>query len=132
MSGGFSVNKISAASAILAACTIGLPMVARTISATHPTALAALFGAPDSNKSSEARPHQIEAGSVADAVEAANKAVFSLRVKYRAAAGGMGDGAPLDQFAVPRSRSIPEGPPRVRTSQLDFGQFWQRAEERSL
>jgi S1-C subfamily serine protease len=43
--------------------------------------------------------------------------VISLRVKYRAAAGGMGDGAPLDQFADPRTRSIPEGQPRVRTSQ---------------
>jgi len=119
MSGGFFVSKISASSAILAACTIGLAMGAETISATDPSvqSVAALFGAPDSKKSRETRPHQIKAGSVADAVEAANKAVFSLRVKYRAAAGGMGDGAPLDQFAVPRSRSIPEGPPRVRTSQ---------------
>jgi hypothetical protein len=109
MSGGFSVNKISAASAILAACTIGLAMAAGTIGATHLSVqgLVALFGAPDSNKSRETAPHQIEAGSVADAVEAASKAVFSLRVKYRAAAGAMSDGAPLDQFADPRSRSIP-------------------------
>jgi serine protease Do len=119
MSGGFYVNKISSASAILAACTIGLAMAAGTIGATHLSVqgLVALFGAPDSNKSRETAPHQIEAGSVADAVEAASKAVFSLRVKYRAAAGAMSDGAPLDQFADPRSRSIPEGQPRVRTSQ---------------
>jgi len=119
MSRGLSVSKISAASVTLAASTIGLAVAAGTISATHPSVqrFAALFGAPDLNKSREARPHQIEAGSVADAVEAANKAVFSLRVKYRAAAGGMGDGAPLDQFADPRTRSIPEGQPRVRTSQ---------------
>jgi serine protease Do len=78
--------------------------------------VAALFSGPELNKSREAGPHQIEAGSVSDAVEAASKAVFSLRVKYRAAAG-MGDGAPLDQFADPRTRSIPEGERRVRTSQ---------------
>jgi serine protease Do len=78
---------------------------------------AALTGALDLKKSRETRPHQIETGSVADAVEAADKAVFSLRVKYRASAGGIGDGVPLDRFADPRSRSIPEGPPRVRTSQ---------------
>ena len=108
MSGGFFVNKISAASAILAACTIGLAMAARTIGATHPSvqSVAALFGSTDSNKSHEATPPQIEAGSLANAVEAAGKAVFSLRVKYRAAAGGMNDGEPLDRFA-----------PRVRTSQ---------------
>jgi serine protease Do len=119
MSGGFYVNRISSASAILAACTIGPAMAAGTIGATHLSVqgLVALFGAPDSNKSRETAPHQIEAGSVADAVEAASKAVFSLRVKYRAAAGAMSDGAPLDQFADPRSRSIPEGQPRVRTSQ---------------
>jgi serine protease Do len=108
MSGGFFVNKISAASAIFAACSIGLAMAARTISATHPSvqSVAASFGSTDSNKSRETTPHQIEAVSVADAVEAASKAVFSLRVKYRAAAGGMNDGEPLDRFA-----------PRVRTSQ---------------
>src|ERR1700752_1806764 len=107
MSRGFSVSKISAASVTLAASTIGLAIAAGTISATHPSvqSVAALFSGPDLNKSREAGPHQIEAGSVADAVEAANKAVFSLRVKYRAAAGGMGDGAPLDQQ------------PQVRTSQ---------------
>ena len=93
MSRGFYVSKISASSAILAVCTIGLAMAARTISATHPSAQsgAALFGATDSNKSRETRPHQIETGSVADAVEAASKAVFSLRVKYRVAAGGMSE-----------------------------------------
>jgi serine protease Do len=119
MSRGFSVSKISAASVILAASTIELAIVAGIISATHPSvqSVAALFSGPELNKSREAGPHQIEAGSVADAVEAANKAVFSLRVKYRTAAGGMGDGAPLDQFADPRTRSIPEGQRRVRTSQ---------------
>jgi spore maturation protein SpmB len=73
MSGGFFVSKISASSAILAACTIGLAMAAETMSATDPSvqSVAALFGAPDSKKSRETRPHQIKAGSVADAVEAA-------------------------------------------------------------
>jgi hypothetical protein len=117
MSRGISVSKISAASVILAASTIELAFVAGTISATHPSRQSvAAFSGPELNKSREAGPHQIEAGSVSDAVEAANKAAFSLRVKYRAA-GGMGDGAPLDQFADPRTRSIPEEQRRVRSSQ---------------
>jgi serine protease Do len=99
--------------AIIAACPIGLAMAAGTISPNGASAqfLAALFGVPDSNKAHEARLHEIEDGSLADAVEAAKPAVFSVRVRYRAAAGEQGAGAPLD------GKSSPETRPRVRTSQ---------------
>jgi hypothetical protein len=90
MSGGFSVSKISATSAILAACTIGLAMAAPTISATHPSvqSLAALLGTPDSSKSRETTRHQIEAGSVADAVEAASEAPKMLILRGNSAGAG--------------------------------------------
>jgi serine protease Do len=113
MSRVFSANRMSAALAIIAACSIALAMAAGTIRADGPSAqsLGALFGAADPNESREVRPHEVGDRAVADAVEAAKPAVFSVRVRYRAAAGEQGAGAPLD------GRSSPERQPRVRTSQ---------------
>jgi S1-C subfamily serine protease len=118
MSRGLSANRMSAAFAIIAVCPIALAMAAATIRTDGPSAqsLGASFGAVGSNKSREARSHEVEDGSVADAVEAAKPAVFSVRVRYRAAAGERGAGAPLDQFGNPLGKSLPEMPPRVRTS----------------
>jgi serine protease Do len=118
MSRGFSVNRMSVGLAIIAACPIGLTMAAGTISPNGASAqfLAALFGAPDSNKAHEARLHKIVDG-LADAVEVAQPAVFSVRVRYRAAAGEQGASAPLDQSRNPPGEFLPETQPRVRTSQ---------------
>jgi serine protease Do len=119
MSRGFSANRMSAASAIIAACSIVLAMAAGTIRADGPSAqsFGALFGAADSNESREARLHEVGDRSVADAVEAAKPAVFSVRVRYRSVAGERGAGAPLDQFGNPPGESLPETQPRARTSQ---------------
>jgi serine protease Do len=105
--------------AIIAACPIGLAIAAGTISPNGASAqfLAALFGAPDSNKAHEARLHEIVDGSLPDAVEAAQPAVFSVRVRYRAATGERGASAPLDQSRNPPGQPSPETQPRVRTSQ---------------
>ena len=118
MSRGFSANRMSAALAIIAACPIALATAAGTIRAYGPSAqsLGASFGAAGSNKSHEARPHEVEDGSVADAVKAAKPAVFSVRVRYRAAAGERDTGAPLDQSGNLLRKSLPETRPRVRTS----------------
>jgi serine protease Do len=118
MSRGFSVSRMSAAFAIIAACAIALATAAGTIRADGPSAqgLGASFGAASSNKSREARPHEVEDGSVADAVKAAKPAVFSVRVRYRAAAGERDTGAPLDQSGNLLRKSLPETRPRVRTS----------------
>jgi serine protease Do len=119
MSRVFSANRMSAALAIIAACSIALAMAAGTIRADGPSAqsLGALFGAADPNESREAKPHEVGERAVADAVEAAKPAVFSVRVRYRAAAGERGAGAPLDQSGNPPGKSLPETRPRVRTSQ---------------
>jgi serine protease Do len=118
MSRGFSANRMSAALAIIAACPIALAVAAGTIRAAGPSAqsLGASFGVAGSNKSREARSHEVKNGSVADAVEAAKPAVFSVRVRYRAAEVERGAGAPLDQFGNPLGKSLPETQPRVRTS----------------
>src|SRR5258708_10536606 len=44
------------------------------------------------------------------------RSVFSVRVRYRAAAGEPGAGAPLDHFGNLLGNSFPETRPRVRTS----------------
>ena len=118
MSRGFSVSRMSAAFAIIAACAIALAMAAGTMRADSPSAqtLGASLGATGSNKSHEARPHEVEDGSVADAVKAAKPAVFSVRVRYRAAASERDTGAPLDQSGNLLRKSLPETRPRVRTS----------------
>ena len=128
MSRGFSANRMSAALAI-AACPIALATAAETIRADGPSAqgLGAPFGAAGSNKSHEARPHEVEDGSVADAVKAAKPAVFSVRVRYRAAAGERGTGARLDQSGNLLRKSLPETRPRVRTSRPDEAQIRQHA-----
>jgi len=109
---------MSAAFAIIAVCAIALAMAAGTMRADGPSAqtLGVSFSAAGSNKSREARPHEVEDGSVADAVKAAKPAVFSVRVRYRAAAGEPGAGAPLDHFENLLGKSFPETRPRVRTS----------------
>jgi S1-C subfamily serine protease len=115
---GLSTNRIRRGLAIIAAFPIGTAIAAGVISANGPSAqdLAALFGSAESHKSHEVRPYQVEEGSVADAVEAAKPAVFSVRAKHRAAVDEPGAGVPLDQFADQRSRSFLEAP-FVRTSQ---------------
>src|SRR5258705_8913959 len=89
MSKVFSVSRISAAFAIIAAYAIALAMAAGTMRADGPSTqtVGVSFSAAGSKKSREARPHEVEDGSVADAVKAAKPAVFSVRVRYRAAAG---------------------------------------------
>jgi serine protease Do len=118
MSRGFFVSRMSVAFAIIAACAIALAMAAGTMRADGPSAqtLRVSFSAAGSNKSREARPHEVEDGSVADAVKAAKPAVFSVRVTYRAAAGEPDAGAPLDHFENLLGKSFPETRPRVRTS----------------
>src|SRR5260370_1371438 len=118
MSRGFSLSRISAAFAIIAACAMGLGEGGGTVRGGGPSAetLGVSFRAAGSNKSREARPHEVEDGSVADAVKAAKPAVFSVRVRYRAAAGEPGAGAPLDHFGNLLGNSFPETRPRVRTS----------------
>jgi serine protease Do len=118
MSRGFSVSRMSAAFAIIAACAIALAMAAGTMRADGPSAqtLGVSFSAAGSNNSREARPHEVEGGSVADAVKAAKPAVFSVRVRYRAAAGEPGAGAPLDQSRNLLRKSLHETRPRARTS----------------
>ncbi len=118
MSRGFFVSRMSVAFAIIAACAIALAMAAGTMRADGPSAqtLRVSFSAAGSNKSREARPHDVEDGSVADAVKAAKPAVFSVRVTYRAAAGEPDAGAPLDHFENLLGKSFPETRPRVRTS----------------
>src|SRR5258706_321473 len=118
MSRGFFVSRMSVAFAIIAACAIALAMAAGTMRADGPSAqtLRVSFSAAGSNKSREARPHDVEDGSVADAVKAAKPAVFSVRVTYRAAEGKRTAGAPLDHFENLLGKSFPETRPRVRTS----------------
>jgi serine protease Do len=110
MSRGFSVNRMSVALAIVAACPIALATAAGTIRAYGPSAqaLGDSFGAAGSNKSHDARPHEVEDGSVADAVKAAKPAVFSVRVRYRVAAGERDTGAPPDQSGNLLRKSLPE------------------------
>jgi serine protease Do len=117
MSRGFSVSRMSAAFAIIAACAIALAMAAGTMRADGPSAqtLGVSFSAAGSIKSREARPHEVEDGSVADAVKAAKPAVFSVRVRYRAAAGERDTGAPLDQSGNLLRKSL-QTRSRVRTS----------------
>src|SRR5712672_4333744 len=117
MSRGFFVSRMSVAFAIIAACAIALAMAAGTMRADGPSAqtLRVSFSAAGSNKSREARPHDVEDGSVADAVKAAKPAVFSVRVRYRAAAGDPDAGVPLDHFGNLLG-TFPETRPRVRTS----------------
>jgi serine protease Do len=118
MSRGFSVSRMSAALATIAACCIALATAAGTIRADGPSAqsLGASFGATGSNKSREARPHEFEDSSVADAVNAAKPAVLSVRARYRAAEDERGADAPPDHFGNPRGKSLPAAQPRVRTS----------------
>src|SRR6266404_7083846 len=117
MSRGFSVSRMSAAFAIIAVCAIALAMAAGTMRADGPSAqtLGVSFSAAGSNKAREAKPHEVEDGSVADAVKAAKPAVFSVRVRYRAAAGDPDAGVPLDHFGNLLG-TFPETRPRVRTS----------------
>jgi len=84
MSRGFSVSRMSAALAIIAACAIALAMAAGTKRADGPSAqtLGVSFSAAGSNESREARPHEVEDGSVADAVKAAKPAVFSQQFSF--------------------------------------------------
>jgi hypothetical protein len=107
MSRGFSVNRMSAALAIIAACPL-VAMAAGTIRVDDPStqSFGASCGAADSNKAREARPHDVEDGSVADTVEVAKPAVFSVRVRYRAAAGERGASAPLDQSRNPPGQPL--------------------------
>jgi serine protease Do len=118
MSRGFSVSRKSAALAIIAACCLALAMAVGTIRADGPSAqsLGASFGATDSNKSREARPHEVEDGSLADAVKAAKPAVFSVRARYRAAEDERGADAPPDHLGKLPGKSLPTIQPRVRTS----------------
>src|SRR5260370_26284265 len=97
MSRSFSVSRMSAAFAIIAICAIALAMPAGTMRADGPSAqtLGVSFSAAGANKSREARPHEVEDGSVADAVKAAKPAVISVRVRYRAAAGPPAAGGAL-------------------------------------
>jgi hypothetical protein len=109
MSRGFSVSRMSAAFAIIAACAIALAMAAGTMRADSPSAqtLGASFGAAGSNKSHEARPYEVEDGSVADAVKAAKPAVFSVRVRYRAAAGERDTGRAPGSIRESASQVLP-------------------------
>ena len=118
MSRGFSASRMSAALAIIAACRIALAVAAGTIRADGPSAqsLGASFGATGASRSHEARPHEVEDSSVTNAVKAAKAAVFSVRVRYRAAGERDAGASPLDQSGKLLGKSFPETQPRLRTS----------------
>jgi serine protease Do len=101
--------------AIIAACPIALAIAAGSVRADGPSAqnLGASFGAADSNEFRDGRPHEVGDHGVADAVAAAKPAVFSLRVRYRAAAGERG----ASESGNPPGNFLAERQPPVRTSQ---------------